>query len=246
MVMGRYAHPEAFTVEEQAAHVSGLPGVLTRNLLMKDKKHGIFFIVAHESRNTRDTKTLGKLIGLEGKTNLRLIDDADKLMELLGVTKGSLSYLAAMNDAGSQCTLCMDKALFEADFVNAHPLRCDRTTSVAPAGIRAFLKHLGKEVTELDFGPIGEAAPPAPAAAASKPPKAPKAPKAPKEKQGGGGGQKKQQEKGAGLVYSKKTEFAEWYPEVPTSALSACLSATLHSRPPAPTRSCCEEELLPI
>jgi hypothetical protein len=32
--------------------------VLTRNLLLKDKKYGLFLIVAWEKRNTRDTKQL--------------------------------------------------------------------------------------------------------------------------------------------------------------------------------------------
>ena len=30
-----YQHPEATTVEEQAVHVGGLPGVLTKNLLLR-------------------------------------------------------------------------------------------------------------------------------------------------------------------------------------------------------------------
>jgi hypothetical protein len=67
-----YEHAVAMTVEEQAAAVGSLPGALTRNLLVKDKKHGVFLVTAWEKRNTRDTKTLGNLLKLEGKTNLRL------------------------------------------------------------------------------------------------------------------------------------------------------------------------------
>ena len=54
------------------------------NSFLQDKKHGTFLVVAWEGRNTKDTKTLGKLIGLEGKTNLRLCDEAtlDKTLKV--------------------------------------------------------------------------------------------------------------------------------------------------------------------
>jgi hypothetical protein len=38
-------------------------GVLTRNLLLKDKKHGIFLVTTWDRRNTRDTKLLGQVKG---------------------------------------------------------------------------------------------------------------------------------------------------------------------------------------
>lgn len=90
----------------------------------------MFLVTTLDSRNTKDTKTLAKLLKLEGtpdsphihtypasrapgqlhassaawvpavttgKTNLRLCDE-DTLWTTLGVKKGSLSYLALMND----------------------------------------------------------------------------------------------------------------------------------------------------
>ena len=72
-------------------------------------------------------------MGLAGKTNLRLCDEKT-LMDTLGVTKGSVSYLATINDTEGQVKICLDKALLSAPKINGHPLRCDRTTSVAPDG----------------------------------------------------------------------------------------------------------------
>jgi hypothetical protein len=48
-------------VEEQAAGVVGIEGKLTRNLLLRDKKHGTFLVTTWEKRNTRDTKKLGEV-----------------------------------------------------------------------------------------------------------------------------------------------------------------------------------------
>lgn len=39
-------HVAAFTVEEQAAVVGHLPGTLTKNLFLKDKKYGFYLITA--------------------------------------------------------------------------------------------------------------------------------------------------------------------------------------------------------
>jgi len=56
-----FAHEEVFTVEAQAEHAKGLEGSLTKNILLKDKKHGIFLVVTWDQRNTRDTKVLGEV-----------------------------------------------------------------------------------------------------------------------------------------------------------------------------------------
>ena len=130
-----FAHAVAMTVEEQASAVGSLPGALTRNLLFKDKKHGVFLVSAYEKRNTADTKTLGKLLKLEGKTNLRLAS-ADVLNDTLKVKQGCLSYLACMNDTEGKVRMAIDKALIDGSFkqINAHPLQNDRTTCVAPEG----------------------------------------------------------------------------------------------------------------
>ena len=76
-----------------------------------------------------------QLLKLDGKTNLRLCDEAT-LQETCGAQKGSLSYLALLHDKDAgKVKFAIDKALLDdAVAINAHPLRCDRTTSVAPAG----------------------------------------------------------------------------------------------------------------
>lgn len=57
-----YSHPLCLTVEAQAAAVVGIEGVLTKNLLLRDKKHGTFLVTTWEKRNTRDTKKLAEVI----------------------------------------------------------------------------------------------------------------------------------------------------------------------------------------
>lgn len=224
-----HSHPEAFTVEEQAQHVGHLPGALTRNLFVKDKKHGMFLVTAWEKRNTKDTKVLAKLLGLTGKTNLRLCDE-ELLTEKLGVKRGSLSPFALVNDKAHEVKFAIDQALLEQPYVNSHPLRCDRTTALKPDDLMQFVKHCGHEPILLDFS--GEADEPAGGDAAearvAKPAPAPKATAV----KGGGKSQQKPKptgaEDGSGktvkketllkIVHSKADDFAGWYTEVITSS----------------------------
>jgi prolyl-tRNA synthetase len=238
-----YIHKLSHTVEEQAEHVKGIEGVLTRNLLLRDKKHGYFFVSAWEHRNTKDTKKLAELLGLKGKTNLRLCDESI-LKEYLGVTKGSLSFLACMNDTENKVTLALDKALLNESYVNGHPMRCDRTTSVAPKGVLEFLSKVNHDPILLDFGPIDKkniSKPTSSSAATSsslsaaasndtkknnekqaKPAKQEKQPKPQKKKGnaggsgrgGGGGGGGAKKETKLALQYTKDGDFAAWYPEL--------------------------------
>jgi hypothetical protein len=64
-----HTHEAAFTVEEQAAHVSHLPGTLTKNLFLRDKKHGLFLVTTLATRdvNLKVVGTLLKLAGAEGE-----------------------------------------------------------------------------------------------------------------------------------------------------------------------------------
>uniref|UniRef100_A0A7S2AQM6 proline--tRNA ligase n=1 Tax=Octactis speculum TaxID=3111310 RepID=A0A7S2AQM6_9STRA len=209
-----YEHAEVKTVKEQASAVGSLPGVLTRNLLFKDKKHGFFLVVAHESRDTRDTKQLAKLLDLKGKTNLRLCD-AVTLDEKLGVNPGSVSYLSIMNDTSGDVTLCLDSALLEQNFVNAHPLRCDRTVATDPQSLLKFVRHSDHEPKLLKYGDIGKKTDiPAQKPQSAKPNKSEKKPQQKKQKQSSGGNRGKQQKKGGAVVYKKSENFAQWYPEV--------------------------------
>lgn len=214
-----YKHAEATTIEEQALHVGHLPGVLTKNLLLRDKKIGTFLITALHDRPT-DTKTIAKLLKLGSKANLRFADE-ETLEGLLGVKRGAVSALAVLNDKENAVTLAIDKALLEQATINCHPLRNDRTVSLPAAGLLEYLKAAGHEPVVLDFDSVPAAAPaPAPG---------PKKEKKPSQdggnKGGDGGGAAGGPGYGAagapggtllGIDVSKKDDFALWYTRVIT------------------------------
>ena len=52
-------HVAAFTVEEQADAVGHIPGTLTKNLFLKDKKYGSFLVTTLSTREV-NVKTVAK------------------------------------------------------------------------------------------------------------------------------------------------------------------------------------------
>ncbi|CAN6245964.1 unnamed protein product, partial [Urochloa humidicola] len=65
-----YDHPVVLTVEEQAKHVGHLGGALSKNLLLKDKKHRLYVVSALAGTKV-DMKILSQRLGL-GKGGLRM------------------------------------------------------------------------------------------------------------------------------------------------------------------------------
>lgn len=198
-----YSHAAAFTVEEQTKEIAHLEGRMTKNLFLKDKKHGLFLVTAGFNREV-NMKTVQTMLGLGG-ANLRFGDET-LLQDTLGVIKGSVSPFAMMNDKEKKVRFCIDKGLMEAELINAHPLRNDRTTSVTPAVLKAFLDSYGVEMTLLDFDNAPVAAPAPAGGKGQKKAQQPKAEDTKKEREAGA--------TGLDLSVTKDGDFSKWYTEV--------------------------------
>ena len=143
-------HPPVFRVEEGQAVKAAMPGGHTKNLFLKDAK-GQLWLVSALGETRIDLKVLHKTIG-----SARLsFGPPDLMLETLGVTPGSVTVFGMINDREHRVRLVLDRALFEHDPVNFHPLSNDATTAVSPEGLLAFLRALGVEPMIVDFS--GEA-----------------------------------------------------------------------------------------
>ena len=210
-----YQHDAAFTVEEQAVHIGHLKGSLTKNLFLRDKKFGLFLVTTKADRDV-NMKTVGNLLNLAG-SNLRFGDE-ELLQEKLGIIRGAVSPFALLNDKAKEVTFCIDKALLDEELINIHPLRNDRTTSISPASLMEFLKHIDHAPTVLEFPADGGAAGSLPAA--PKAAKIAKVVKAPKESTvaltDDASGKNVKKETMLGLSAKKDEDFANWYTQVIT------------------------------
>ncbi|MGQ0674302.1 MAG: prolyl-tRNA synthetase associated domain-containing protein [Hyphomicrobium sp.] len=143
-------HEPLYTVADSTMVHAQLDGAHTKNLFLKDAKGALFLVVAEVSTSV-DLKTLPKVIG-----SARLsFGNADLLLETLGVTPGSVTAFAVINDRDGRVSLILDHHLMSADRINAHPLENTATTNIARDDLLRFIRSTGREprVAVLDGRP---------------------------------------------------------------------------------------------
>lgn len=132
----RHEHPAVMTVAESERLVPPLPGAKTKNLFLRDKKGVRHFLVTVPAARAVDLNALGVALGA-GRLGFA---SAERLQKHLGVTPGSVSLLALMNDAAAAVEFVLDRSLWEADAVQAHPLTNTATMILAHADLDHFLR----------------------------------------------------------------------------------------------------------
>ena len=80
--------------------------------------------------------------------------DAALMQATLGVTPGSVTAFALVNDTARRVRFVLDRALAEAAQANFHPLTNTATTTMAQAGFRGFLAAAGAAPTVVDFNSL--------------------------------------------------------------------------------------------
>ncbi len=141
-------HPPVFTVEESKDLRGVLPGSHVKNLFLRDKKKRIWLVTALEERRI-DLKALRKRLGASGSLSF---GSADLLMEVLGVTPGAVTPFGVINDRDGRASMVLDAGVMETGPVNAHPLRNDMTTALAPQDLLKFLEAENHPPEVIDFG----------------------------------------------------------------------------------------------
>lgn len=148
-------HRPVFTVEEGADIKAALPGGHTKNLFLKDKD-GAFFLVCALGQTQVRLNQLHKTLGCARLS----FGSEEHLLELLGVTPGSVTLFALINDPDRRVTLVLDEALLAAQPINFHPLKNDATTAISQADLAVFIRNWGGRVYRCDFsGDLPQAEP---------------------------------------------------------------------------------------
>jgi Ala-tRNA(Pro) deacylase len=140
-------HPAVFRVEEGLELKAAMPGAHTKNLFLKDKKGRLWLISARQD-TVVDLKRAPKTIGSDRLS----FGNEHLLYETLGVRPGSVTALGLINDADHRVTFVLDKALWDAEIVNFHPLTNTATTALEQAEFRKALAAMGRApVMVVDF-----------------------------------------------------------------------------------------------
>lgn len=134
-------HPPVFTVQESSGLDRDIPGGHTKNLFLKDKKGGLFLVVALNDALI-NLKTIHQKIGARGRVSF---GKPELLMEMLGVKPGSVTPFSLINDTDQQVTPVFDAAMMSHEFLNYHPLSNDATTTIARDDLLSFVRSCGHE-----------------------------------------------------------------------------------------------------
>lgn len=113
-----YEHPATATVADSARVKTALPGDATKNLFLKDKG-GRYWLVTMPAEERADLRHISTMLG----TTRFSFGKPEAMVDLLGVTPGSVTPLAAFNDAGGAVTVVLDAAFALDGTINIHPLR---------------------------------------------------------------------------------------------------------------------------
>ncbi len=143
-------HRPVFTVEDGADIKAALPGGHTKNLFLKDKK-GALFLVCALGETRIALNALANAIGAARPS----FGSTELMSDVLGVTPGSVTIFALMNDRARRVRLVLDAALLAHDPLNFHPLTNTATTAISPAGLARFLAHTGHAPTHVTFDAAG-------------------------------------------------------------------------------------------
>jgi Ala-tRNA(Pro) deacylase len=131
----RHEHPPVMTVEESLRLVPRLPGAKTKNLFLRDKRGRRHFLVTVRHDIAVDLDALSALLEAASLG----FGSSERLQKYLGVTPGSVSLLALVNDGAHAVEFVVDRALWEADAVHAHPLVNTATLVLSHADLERFL-----------------------------------------------------------------------------------------------------------
>jgi Ala-tRNA(Pro) deacylase len=142
----RHEHPAVRTVAESKRLVPKLPGAKTKNLFLRDKKGRRHFLVTVPHDVAVDLDALAAALGVGGVG----FASAERLQQHLGLKPGSVSVLGLVNDSAHAVEFVVDRTLWEADAVHAHPLVNTATMVVPHADLERFLAATGHVPRVID------------------------------------------------------------------------------------------------
>jgi Ala-tRNA(Pro) deacylase len=145
-------HPPLRTVEDSKRLRGELPGGHVKNLFLRDKRGQHWLLTTLEDTRV-DLKAMAQRLGAAKFS----FASAEQLAALLGIEPGAVSPLAVINDTSRKVTVVFDEAMLAKDPLNVHPLRNDRTTTIATADLLRFLSACGHAPLVLRFGEVAAA-----------------------------------------------------------------------------------------
>ena len=137
----KYEHPAVFTCEEADMYTSGLKGVHTKNLFLRNKKGNRHYLVVMKEDKTLNVKQFGEKIS---DKNLSFASP-ERMMKYLDLTPGAVSIFGIINDIENNVKVYIDADIMKEEFINSHPNVNTATLIYSVEDMIKFLKESGNE-----------------------------------------------------------------------------------------------------
>lgn len=146
-------HPPLRTIDDSKRLRGDLPGGHAKSLFLKDKKGGYWLLVALEQTRV-DLRSAASLLQAPRFS----FAGEQELARLLGVVPGAVSPFAAINDVHGQVCVVIEQRVLACGLLNCHPLRNDRTTTIATSDLLKFLEQVGHPPRIIDLPEVATSA----------------------------------------------------------------------------------------
>lgn len=130
-----HTHPAVFSTHEAAEHCKDIPGLMVKNLFLKNKKTGEFHLCILPAGKKLDFKKMDALLGAKGVT----FGSAEELKEMLGLEPGSVSIFGVLNDPDGRVGILLDSEVYAAPIVTFHPNINTATLEITHDDLQRFL-----------------------------------------------------------------------------------------------------------
>ncbi len=141
----KHEHTAVFTVAEGQKYDRGIEEGKSKNIFLRNKKGDKHYLVIVESSKRVDLKALAS--NLDEK---RMSFAApERLMELLGLTPGSVSPFGLINDKNKLVSVVVDEGLLKYKQVAFHPNINTATLIISTVDFKKFLEWTKNRVTYL-------------------------------------------------------------------------------------------------
>ena len=140
-----YEHPPVFNTEDVEKHWRGIPGTPVKNLFLRNKKGNHHYLVIVGVDKRVDLKDLVKVIGDDRLS----FGSAERLMEKLGLTPGSVSPFGLIHPGSRDVEVIIDAPLRGAEKLLFHPNINTATLTISFPDLERFLVTRGNLVRYL-------------------------------------------------------------------------------------------------
>jgi Ala-tRNA(Pro) deacylase len=138
-------HDAIFSADDADEKGIRMEGLNLKNLLIKDKKVGDYYMVIIDDHRHMDAKHFKEVAGW---TKTRFANE-EEMWQLLRLKPGSVTPFALFNDTEKKITVVLEKQIADAaddEQVNFHPCRNTATLGMKKSDFMKYLELMGNKV----------------------------------------------------------------------------------------------------